>query len=87
MASRRVCTRFNQSSFVDFGHLYDNLQKGLSYIKLRKNIVTKKAISALRAAIKQGKTLLGQAAFANMTGTLFSGNAYSSIVCTIRLLI
>ncbi len=74
MASRRVCTRFNQPSFVDFGHLYDNLQKGLSYIKLRKNTVTKKAISALRAAIKQGKTLLGQAVFANMTGTNL-GNA------------
>lgn len=72
MASRRACTRFNHPTFLDLGHLYDNLQKSLSYIQLRKNTVTQKAKTTLRAALKQGKELLGKIVFANVAGTNLS---------------
>ena len=61
----RVCTHFNEPSYIDLHHFYTNLLANLKYIEYQKNTELKES---LRQALTDGCKIIDQVVFANVFG-------------------
>ncbi|HBR70524.1 TPA: hypothetical protein DIC20_03595 [Candidatus Dependentiae bacterium] len=63
--SKQMCTCFDEPSYIDLGHFYQNLKEHLNQIKLKDET---SLLNELSTEIDKGLQLINQIIFANVTG-------------------
>jgi len=70
--SRLVCTHFDEPSYIDLHHLYGNLLKNISHIKLTDKSLEKTFKNLLKEKLEEGQRLLESIVFSYTTGQSLS---------------
>jgi len=66
--SRRLCTHFDEPSFIDLHHFYRNLLASLKYFRLKNKQSEARLKQELKTSLAQGCTLINALTFANVAG-------------------
>ena len=66
--NKRACTHFDEPSYIDLHHFYQNLLRNSNRIQLRNAAQSKKFVSNLTGLLQEGSQLISDAVFANVVG-------------------
>ena len=66
--SRQNCTHFDEPSYIDLGHFYENLLKLTDQIVLNNDVNTSESIAALKKVLREGLALIKKLVIANIAG-------------------
>jgi hypothetical protein len=67
--STQYCTCFDEPSYIDIGHFYDNLIQHIAYITLKEKTIETQIKSELISLLQQGKNILKNIVIENKVGS------------------